>query len=447
VSSALPLDRFRDRRARFARHLDELGGGVAIIATASEMTRNADVTFPFRFDSNFHYLCGFPEPDAVLVIVAGASPRSVLFCRPKNAERELWDGFRFGADGAVEIFGLDAAFTLGEMDEELPRLLADQAAIHHTHLGNAVFEAQLTHWLDAVRAQERTGVRCPTLIHDARRVLGEMRLIKDDSEIATMRRAATISAAAHTRAMRATRPGKFEYQIEAELIAEFRRLGAQAQAYPPIVATGSNACVLHYGKNDSLLGDGELLLIDAGCELDGYASDITRTFPVGGRFLGPQRDLYDLVLAAQLAAIETTRPGVTFDVPHDRATRVLAQGMLDLGLLTGTLDGVLESGSYRRFFMHRTGHWLGRDVHDVGDYREPESASAGTERPWRVLQPGMTLTVEPGIYVRPDDGTPEKFWNTGIRIEDDVVVTAQGCDVLSHAVAKSIDDIEAVMRA
>jgi Xaa-Pro aminopeptidase len=417
---------------------------VAIIATAQEVPRNADVTFPFRFDSHFHYLCGFPEPDALLVIVAGREPRSVLFCRPKNAEREIWEGFRFGPQGAIEAFGLDAAFTLDEIDDELPRLLAGQPAVHHAQHGNPAFEVRLAKWLNAVRMQERSGVACPSVFHDVRPALGEMRLVKDDSEIDTMRRAAAISASGHVRAMRAARPGQFEY----ELIAEFRRLGAQAQAYPPIVAAGANACVLHYGRNDQRLGDRELLLIDAGCELDGYASDITRTFPVNGRFLGPQRDLYQLVLAAQQAAIVETRPGTAFNVPHDCATRVLAQGMIDLGLLNGSLDGVLECGSYRRFYMHRTGHWLGRDVHDVGDYREPGAGVAeGGERPWRQLQTGMTLTVEPGIYVAAGAGIAERFWNTGIRIEDDVVVTADGCEVLSRAAPKAIDDIEALMRA
>jgi Xaa-Pro aminopeptidase len=440
------LARYRERRERLIATLNATGGGIAIIATAPEVSRNADVTYPYRYDSHFHYLCGFPEPDAVLVVTGGAEPGSTLFCRAKNSERETWEGFRFGPEGARASFALDTALPIEELDLEMPRLIANQPAIHHTQQGNAAFEARLARWLQAVRQDERNGVSCPTQFHDLRHVLGEMRLIKDADEIDTMRRAATISASAHVRAMRASRAGLYEYQIEAELIAEFRRLGAQAQAYPPIVAAGANACVLHYGQNDQPLGDGQLLLIDAGCELDGYASDITRTFPVNGRFSGAQRELYELVLAAQAAALEQTRPGVSFNVPHDAATRVLAQGMIDLGLLDGSLDGVLESGSYRRFYMHRTGHWLGRDVHDVGDYREPAAPGSDLPRAWRTLAPGMTLTVEPGIYVRSDATTPERFWNIGIRIEDDVVVTSTGCDVLSHAVPKTVADLEALMR-
>nr|MBP7445289.1 M24 family metallopeptidase [Zoogloea sp.] len=291
--------------------------------------------------------------------------------------------------------------------------------------------------LNRVRAQARTGCVAPAQIRDVRSLIDEMRLIKDASEIATMRRAADISGGAHRRAMHATRPGIHEYEIEAELIHEFRRYGSQAPAYGSIVAGGANACVLHYVENDGLLRDGDLLLIDAGCELDGYASDITRTFPVNGRFSGPQKAAYELVLAAQAAAIAVTRPGAGWNDPHDAATRVLAQGFIDLGLLQGSLDGVLESGSYRQFYMHRTGHWLGLDVHDAGEYK-----IAGE---WRPLVPGNVLTVEPGCYIRPAADVPEAFWNIGIRIEDDALVTDSGCDILTAGTPKSVADIEALM--
>ncbi|MDY0011636.1 MAG: aminopeptidase P N-terminal domain-containing protein [Rhodocyclaceae bacterium] len=433
---------FQARRQRLLDRMAAEGGGVAVIPTAPERARNRDTLYPYRPDSYFHYLTGFPEPEAVLVLAAGsrtgAAPRSILFCREKDMEREIWDGYRFGPDGAREAFGLDAAHPIAELPLRLPELFADQPAIHYSLGFDADFDARITTALNTVRGNARAGVVPPGAIRDVRLTLDEMRLVKDASEIATMRQAARISDEAHRRAMAAARPGAFEYEVEAELLHAFRRHGAQAPAYASIVASGANACVLHYVENDRPMADGELLLIDAGCELDGYASDITRTFPVNGRFSGPQREVYELVLATQAAACGHIRPGTPWNEPHDAAVKVLAQGLLDLGLLTGSLDSVLETGSYRRFYMHRTGHWLGRDVHDAGEYK-----LAGQ---WRPLEPGMMLTVEPGCYIRAGDDVPEAFWNIGIRIEDDALVTPDGHELITAATPKQVADIEALMR-
>lgn len=438
-NSTAATDRFADRRRRLAAALKT---GIAVVPTAPERIRNRDAHYPYRFDSYFHYLTGFTEPEAVLVMIAGAAPasppHSILFCREKNEEREIWEGFRHGPEGAREKFGFDEACPIALLDERMSELLENQPVIHYAPGADAAWDARVIGWLNAVREKVRLGIEAPAAIEDLRVKLDEMRLIKDAAELATMRRAANISAEAHRGAMRATRPGRHEYEIEAELLYAFRRNGAQFPAYTPIVASGSNACVLHYVGNDARMADGDLLLIDAGCELDGYASDITRTFPVNGRFTGPQRDVYDLVLAAQYAAMQATRADRGWNEPHDAAVRVLAQGMLDLGLLEGTLDAVLESESYRRFYMHRTGHWLGLDVHDAGDYKQNGA--------WRPLVPGMVLTVEPGLYIRPGDGVPERFCNIGVRIEDDVLVTAGECEVITHATPKSITEIEALMR-
>jgi len=424
------------------------GGGVAIVFTAPEKARNRDAHYPYRWDSHFYWLTGFPEPEAVVVVVAGAdSEESILFCREKNEEREIWDGWRHGPELARERFGFERSFTIDKLDEELPKLLADQPAVWHAMGSDAALDARLRGWLDAVRAQARAGVTAPARAFDVLHVLDEMRLVKDAHELDIMRRAAKISAAAHVRAMRAARPGRREYEIEAELLHAFRAAGSQYPAYGSIVAAGRNACVLHYVSNDAVMADGDLLLIDAGCELDGYASDITRTFPVNGRFGGPQRTLYDIVLASQHAAIDATRPGARFTDPHDAAVRVLAQGMIDCGLVQGSVDAAIESGAYRRFYMHRTGHWLGMDVHDCGDYREPGEPAGEGGRPWRILRPGMVLTVEPGIYVRAADDVPQAFHDIGIRIEDDAVVTESGCEIITGDVPKAAGEIEALMRS
>jgi Xaa-Pro aminopeptidase len=417
--------------------LQHMGEGVAVIPTALEAVRNRDSHYQYRFDSYFYYLTGFTEPESVLLLVADEKPKSVLFCRDKDLEREIWDGFRYGPEGAKEAFGVDEAYSISRLDELAPQLLANQPRLHYSLGADASWDARVTGWLNQVRAQARSGVSAPAEIVDVRLLLDEMRLFKSEGEIAIMRRAAEISSGAHRRAMRATKPGSTEYEIEAELIHEFRRHGAQSPAYHSIVAGGANACVLHYVFNDAPLRDGDLLLIDAGCELDGYASDITRTFPVNGKFSGPQKDLYELVLASQTAAIEAVRPGNHWNAPHEAALQVLVRGFIDFGLCKGTVDAVLESGDYRRFYMHRTGHWLGLDVHDAGEYKKNGE--------WRLLEPGMALTVEPGCYVRPADDVPEHYWNIGIRIEDDAVVTQDGCDIITMAAPKSVADIETLM--
>ncbi len=446
----------RDRRDRVLQHLRAGGGGVAILPTAPEAMRNRDSDYPYRHDSYFYYLTGFTEPEAVLVLVAGgpgeaaSADRSILFCRPKHEEREIWDGFRHGPEGARAAFGFDEAHSVEDIDAQLPPLLADRAQLAYPLAASTRTDIQVRRWLDAVRSQGRAGVSAPAVAQDVRTLLDEMRLFKDAGELAVMRRAGEISAQAHVRAMRTAREGLREYHLEAELLYEFRRHGAQSVAYNSIVAAGANACVLHYRAGPAVLNNGDLCLIDAGCELDGYASDITRTFPISGRFSPAQRELYDLVLAAQDAAIAQTRAGVPYNVPHDAAVRVLAQGMLDTGLLDrnkeGTLDDVIANGSYRRFYMHRTGHWLGMDVHDVGEYRVPGPVAGDGERPWRPLQAGMVVTVEPGIYVRPAEDVPERYWHIGIRIEDDAVVTNDACEVITRGAPVKADDIEALMR-
>ena len=430
----MDIQAFAERRARLLRNM---GRGIAVIPTAPERVRNRDSHYPYRHDSYFDYLSGFPEPEAAVVLVAGDAPQALLFCREKDPDKEVWDGFRHGPEAARETFGFDAAWPIGCLDEKLAELLAGQPVLHYSMGHDADWDDRLVAALNRVRANVRNGAHAPAEIRDVRVELDEMRLIKDAREIDDMRRAADISAAAHRRAMLTTAPGRFEYEIEAELMHEFRRCGAQAPAYSPIVAGGANACILHYVGNSQPLRDGDLLLIDAGCEIDSYAADITRTFPVNGKFSPAQRDVYEIVLAAQRAAIAQIAPGKAWDAPHEAAVRVLAQGMLDLKLLAGSLDGVVESGAYRRFYMHRTGHWLGMDVHDAGEYK--------VDGAWRPLQPGMTLTVEPGCYIRAADDVPPALRNIGVRIEDNALVTAAGCDILTAAVPNTISEIEALM--
>ena len=423
---------------RRTRLLTQMQHGIAIIPTAPEMLRNADTHYGYRHDSNFYYLSGFTEPEAVLVLIAGDESKSILFCREKNLEREIWDGHRFGPDAAREQFGFDAAYPIEQLDEKLTELMGNQPALFYPLGNDAAWDQRILKLRSAVQEKVRSGIRAPDDIRDVRALLNEMRLFKDAHELDIMRRAAAISTQAHERAMRFTRPDIFEYQIEAELLHEFCRHGARNPAYTSIVAGGANACVLHYVGNNAKLKDGDLLLIDAGCELDGYASDITRTFPVNGKFSAAQKDVYQIVLAAQAAAIAAAKPKQPWIAPHDAALRVLAQGFIDLKLCHGSVDEVLEIESYKKFYMHRTGHWLGMDVHDVGDYKTGDD--------WRPLQPGMVMTVEPGCYIRPADDVPKTLWNIGIRIEDDVVITANGNKVLTDAAPKSVADIEELMR-
>ena len=436
------------RRASLIAQMQAKGGGIAIIPTAPEVMRNRDADYPYRHDSYFYYLSGFTEPEAVIVLIAGEKNLSILFCREKNLEREIWDGFRYGPEGAHNAFDFDAAYPIEAIDTELPKLMANAQSLFYALGSDSKLDGQVQRWLQTVRSQARAGVTPPSAAYDVQVLLDEMRLSKDAGEIDIMQRSADIAAAAHRRAMRIARPGLREYHLEAEILHEFLNNGSQFPAYGSIVATGANACVLHYRASDAELKDGDLVLIDAGCELDSYASDITRVFPVNGKFSGPQKELYEIVLASQYAAIAETRPGKRFMDGHDAAVKVLAQGMLDVGLLdknkVGSLSDVIESRAYSQFYMHRTGHWLGMDVHDVGEYRD--AAPSGTEKPWRTLQAGMVLTVEPGLYVRPAEGVPEQYWNIGIRIEDDALVTAEGCHILSAAAPKTVADIEALMK-
>lgn len=417
--------------------LELIGDGVAIIPTAPERLRNRDSHHPYRFDSYFWYLCGFPEPEAVIVLVGGKAPRSILFCRAKNEEREVWDGFRHGPDAAREAFGFDEAHDFSQIEQQLPELITNRSALWHALGHDPAWDTRIVAALNAVRAQSRAGKRAPSELYDLRAALDRMRLVKDEHEAEIMRRAAAIASAGHTRAMRACRPGMSEYELEAELSYEFRKRGADGHAYSPIVAGGHNACVLHYVENSKLLGEHAMVLIDAGCELQGYASDITRTFPVGGRFSGVQRDAYEIVLASQRAAIAEVKPGAPFIAYHEAALRVLVQGMIDLKLLTGSIDGIIESEAYKPYYMHRTGHWLGLDVHDAGEYKSGDD--------WVGLEAGMALTVEPGLYIRPGAGVPEHLHGVGIRIEDDLFVTDSGCEVYTSA-PKSVAEIEEVMR-
>jgi Xaa-Pro aminopeptidase len=458
------LSVYAQRRATLAAHLG--AGGIAILPTAPEQQRNRDSDFLFRPDSYFYYLSGFTEPHAWLVITGDG--KTTLFCQPKDLEREIWDGFRLGPDGAPAALGVDAAYSVQELDARLPKMLENRNVVWYPFATHKSLESRIEAWLAPVRARVRTGAMCPEQLRDLCGVLDEMRLVKDASEQATMRRAAQISAGAHVRAMQLCahmlRTGQEvrEYHLDAELLHEFRRHGSQYPAYSSIVAAGANACVLHYRADAGLVRSGDLVLIDAGCELDGYASDITRTFPANGTFTGPQKALYELVVAAQEAAITATQPGARFTDPHEATVKVLAQGMLDVGLLdknkVGSLDDVIEKRVYFQFYMHRTGHWLGMDVHDCGGYLEPSELGNTSERkdaltgdtiinrPARILRAGMVLTIEPGLYVRPADGVPEQFHNIGIRIEDDAIVTETGCELISRGVPVGVAEIEALMR-
>jgi Xaa-Pro aminopeptidase len=429
---------FARRRRQLMRMIGK--GGIAILPAAPTRIRNRDVEHAYRQDSDFHYLTGFPEPEAVAVLMPGrAHGEYALFCRDRDPERETWDGRRAGPEGAVRDFEADDAFPITDIDDILPGMLEHSERVYYTMGLNAEFDRRLLGWVNQLRAAAKTGVTTPAEFVALDHLLHDMRLFKSRSEVAAMRKAARIAAGAHVRAMRACRPGMMEYEIEAEFLHEFRRHDATT-SYQPIVGGGANGCILHYIENRDRLVEGELLLIDAGCEYECYASDITRTFPVSGRFSPVQRALYEVVLEAQLAAIARIRPGNHWNEPHDAAVRALTRGLVRLGLLKGRVPTLIKNGDYRRFFMHRTGHWLGLDVHDVGDYK------VGDE--WRILEPGMVMTVEPGLYIAPGTrGVPRKWWGTGIRIEDDVLVTAAGAEVLSADAPKDPDEIERLMQA
>ena len=433
----MTANEFKRRRKQLMRMMGK--GSIAILPAAPELIRNRDVHYNYRPDSDFYYLTGFPEPEAVAVLIPGRKQAEyILFCRESDEEMEQWHGSRAGQDGAVDKHGADDSFPISDLNDILPRMLEQCERVFYAMGCNAELDRKLSEWVNQIRSHSRSGVTGPIEFLALDHYLHDIRLYKSRSEIKAMREAARISAQAHRRVMRACRPGIMEYELEAEFIHECSVRGAREQAYPPIVGTGANACVLHYNDNQDQLADGDLLLTDAGCELNYYASDITRTIPVNGRFSEPQRQLYELVLAAQAAAIAKVKPGNHWNDPHEAAVNVITQGLVDLGILKGSLKKLIEDESYKRFYMHRTGHWLGMDVHDVGDYK--------IDGEWRLLEPGMALTIEPGLYIPPNSkGVAKKWWKIGIRIEDDLVVTKDGHEILSKDAPKSVEEIEREM--
>jgi Xaa-Pro aminopeptidase len=426
--------------ARRERYLKEMGRGVAIVPSAPTFIRNNDVEHEYRQDSDFFYLTGFDEPESVLLLTTEhAAHRTVVFVRKRDKDREIWDGPRAGVDGAKDLLGADASFPIEELEQRLPEYLADVRRLHYRLGVHPSFDPIVFRAIDAVRRKVRTGVVAPSEIVDLSRDLHEMRLRKSDAELATMAHAAEISREAHARAMAAARPGAFEYEVEAEILRAYRAHGAERPAYGSIVGSGPNATILHYRRNDRRLQDGDLLLIDAGAEYGYYASDVTRTFPVGGRFSRAQRAIYDLVLESQLAAIATVRPGVPYTDVHDVAVKVLAEGLVRLGLIAGPVPEAIEQGRYKAYYMHRTSHWLGMDVHDVGDYF--------TDKKPRLLEPGMVLTVEPGLYIGQDAECDPAYRGIGVRIEDDIAVTADGYRNLTQDIPKAAGDLERILTA
>ena len=437
--SRIPKAEYARRRKALMAQMEP--NSIAILPAAPVYIRNRDVEHVYRQDSDFQYLTGFPEPEAVLALIPGREHGEyVLFCRERNPERELWDGLRAGQEGAVSQYGADDAFPIGDIDDILPGLIEGRDRVYYAIGCNQEFDHRLMEWINLIRSKARQGAQPPNEFVALDHLLHDMRLYKSAAEAKVMREAAEISARAHVRAMQACRAGLYEYHLEAELDYEFRKGGAKMPAYGSIVAAGRNACILHYRENDALLRDGDLVLIDAGCEIDCYASDITRTFPVSGSFSAEQKAIYELVLAAQEAAFKEIAPGKHWNEAHEATVRVITAGLVELGLLEGALDELIAAEAYKPFYMHRAGHWLGMDVHDVGDYK------VGGE--WRVLEPGMAMTVEPGIYIAVDNEQVAKKWRgIGVRIEDDVLVTRSGCEILTGGVPKSVAEIEALMAA
>jgi len=429
---------FARRRRELMDNMEE--NSIAILPAAPERRRNRDIDHMYRQDSDFWYLSGFPEPEAVMALIPGREHGEfVLFCRERNREMETWHGYRSGPEGAVSDYGADDAFPISDIDEILPGLIEGRDRVYYDMGRDTDFDRQVMSWVNSIRAKVRSGAHPPGEFLALTHLLHDQRLFKTAAEMKVMRRAGEIAAAGHVRAMRAVAPGMYEYQLEAEYLHEFMRHGARSPAYPTIVGGGRNGCILHYINNDQKLKDGDLVLVDAGAEYECYASDITRTFPVNGKFSAEQQAVYEVVLASQLAAIDRVRPGRHWNDPHEAAVQVLTQGMKDLGLLKGEVSELIEQEAYRRFYMHRTGHWLGLDVHDVGDYKVHDE--------WRVLEPGMVMTVEPGIYIAPDDDTVAAKWRgIGIRIEDDVAVTRKGHEIFTNDVPKSVADIEKLMK-
>jgi Xaa-Pro aminopeptidase len=427
---------FAKRRQRLMDMMGE--DSIAVLPNAPVANRNRDVDYPYRSDSHFHYLTGFDEPESVMVLIPGREHGEfVLFCRERDLEKEIWDGYRAGQEGAIAQFGADDSYPITDMDDILPGLLEGKEAVYYTMGNQPSFDQHMVSWLNHLRQAARSGKHSPHEIIDLEHSLSELRLFKSSAEIKAMRHAADASVKAHIRAMQFTQPGKWEYEVEAELVHEFMKHGCRSPAYPSIVGGGENGCILHYIENNAKLKNNDLLLIDAGGEFECYAADITRTFPVNGKFSEPQKQLYQVVLDAQKAAIAAVKPGNHWNQPHEAAVEVLTQGLIDLGLLQGNLQQLIADNAYREFYMHRTGHWLGMDVHDVGDYKIDDE--------WRLLEPGMVLTVEPGLYIRNPTHIDKKWHFIGIRIEDDVLVTKDGCEVLTEGAPKEVADIEALM--
>ncbi|WP_417535553.1 Xaa-Pro aminopeptidase [Methylophaga sp.] len=426
--------------AKRRQHLMDIMGPdtIAVLPNAPVANRNRDVDYPYRSDSSFHYLTGFDEPESVLVLIPGREHGEyILFCRERDLDKEIWDGYRAGQEGAIAEFGADDSYPISDLDDILPGLLEGKEKVYYTMGNQPSFDQHMVSWLNHLRQAARSGKHSPTEIIELEHCLNELRLFKSSQEIKAMKQAASVSAQAHIRAMQFTKPGKWEYEVEAEIIHEFMKNGCRSPAYPSIVGGGENGCILHYIENSAKLKSNELLLIDAGAEFECYAGDITRTFPVNGKFTTAQAAVYQIVLNAQKAAIAAVKPGNHWNQPHEAAVEVLTQGLVELGILNGNVDQLIEEGAYREFYMHRTGHWLGMDVHDVGDYK------VGGE--WRLLEPGMVLTVEPGLYIRDQEHVDKKWHFIGIRIEDDVLVTKDGYEVLTEAAPKEIDEIEALM--
>lgn len=412
---------------------------IAIIPAASEQTRSRDTQYTYRQNSDFYYLSGFDEPDALLVLAPGRPEGEfILFCRERNKDKEIWEGIMAGPEGAKKDFAADESFTIEQADKQLPKLMDGCQKIYYPVGQNAAFDAQVIAWLNTVRAKARAGAQPPEEFASIDALIHNLRLIKGDEEIALMEASCALAAKAHVRAMEYCKPGVWEYQLEAEIMHTFAMNNARSAAYNTIVGGGVNACILHYTNNNQALKAGDLVLIDAGCELDFYAADITRTFPVSGKFSAPQKALYELTLKAQAAALAAMVPGRRWNESHEASVQVITQGLIDLGLLKGDTQELIKTEAYKRFYMHKVGHWLGMDVHDVGAYK--------VDGQWRILEAGMTMTVEPGIYVQPDDETVDEKWRgIGIRIEDDVLITPTGNKVLTHGVPKTIEAIEALM--
>ncbi|KKN34141.1 hypothetical protein LCGC14_0796600 [marine sediment metagenome] len=426
--------------AKRRQHLMDIMGPntIAVLPNAPVANRNRDVDYPYRSDSSFYYLTGFDEPESVLVLIPGREHGEyILFCRERDIDKEIWDGYRAGQEGAIKNFSADDSYPISDLDDILPGLIEGKEKVFYTMGNQASFDQHIVSWLNHLRQNARSGKHSPTEIIELEHCMNELRLFKSSQEVKAMRYAAEVSAQAHIRAMQETHVGKWEYEIEAELIHEFMKNGCRSPAYPSIVGGGENGCILHYIENNSKLKHNELLLIDAGGEYECYAADITRTFPINGKFTSAQRALYQIVLNAQKAAIDAVKPGNHWNQPHEAAVAVLTQGLVDVGILKGDVDTLIQEGAYREFYMHRTGHWLGMDVHDVGDYK------VGGD--WRLLEPGMVLTVEPGLYIRNPSHVNKKWHFIGIRIEDDVLVTKTGHDVLTKDAPKEINDIERIM--